>query len=40
VVEYADFGAKGDGTTDDIESILAAHAFANEHRLPVKADGA
>ncbi|MBN8215740.1 MAG: hypothetical protein J0L75_03820 [Spirochaetes bacterium] len=39
VVEYADFGAVGDGKTDDIEAIFAAHAFANEHRLPVKADG-
>ena len=37
-VQYSDFGAKGDGKTDDIESIAAAHAFANAHGLPVKAD--
>lgn len=38
VVRYSDFGAKGDGITDDIEAIIAAHAFANEKGLPVKAD--
>ena len=37
-VRYSDFGAKGDGTTDDIDAIAAAHAFANEHGLSVKAD--
>lgn len=37
-VLYSDFGAKGDGKTDDMEAIVAAHEFANEHRLPVKAD--
>jgi hypothetical protein len=37
-VRYSDFGAKGDGKTDDIEAIVAAHAFANEKGLPVKAD--
>jgi len=37
-VRYSDFGARGDGKTDDIEAIAAAHAFANLHHLPVKAD--
>jgi hypothetical protein len=37
-VRYSDFGAKGDGKTDDIDAIAAAHAFANQERLPVKAD--
>lgn len=37
-VKYSDFGAKGDGKTDDIEAIIAAHAYANEHNLKVKAD--
>ena len=38
VVRYSDFGAKGDGKTDDIDAIAAAHAFANQHGIPVKAD--
>jgi hypothetical protein len=38
LVRYSDFGAKGDGKTDDIEAIAAAHAFANQQGLPVKAD--
>lgn len=37
-VQYSDFGASGDGKTDDINAIAATHAFANEHDLPVKAD--
>ena len=37
-VRYSDFGAKGDGKTDDVRPLAAAHAFANEHGLPVKAD--
>jgi hypothetical protein len=37
-VRYADFGAKGDGQADDIEAIAAAHAYANQHGLPVRAD--
>ncbi|MCF8225321.1 MAG: hypothetical protein K9J30_05540 [Bacteroidales bacterium] len=37
-VRYSDFGAVGNGKTDDIDAIAAAHAFANEHDLPVKAD--
>jgi len=38
VVRYSDFGARGDGETDDMDAIAAAHAFANEQGLPVKAD--
>jgi hypothetical protein len=37
-VRYSDFGAKGDGKTDDIDVIAATHAFANIHGLLVKAD--
>ncbi len=37
-VHYSDFGAKGDGKTDDMDAIAAAHAFANEQGLKVKAD--
>lgn len=37
-VYYSDFGARGDGKTDDIEAIAATHAFANQHNLTVKAD--
>jgi len=40
-ITYTDFGAKGDGKTDDIEVIAATHAFANQQGLRVKAnDGA
>ncbi|WP_436415494.1 hypothetical protein [Petrimonas sp.] len=38
LVRYSNFGAKGDGKTDDMEAIAATHAFANEHGLTVKAD--
>jgi hypothetical protein len=38
VVHYSDFGARGDGKTDDIDVIAATHAFANQEGLPVKAD--
>lgn len=38
LVSYSDFGAKGDGKTDDIIAIAGTHAFANEHGLLVKAD--
>jgi hypothetical protein len=37
-VRYSDFGAKGDGKTDDIDVIAATHAFANQNGLSVKAD--
>jgi hypothetical protein len=37
-VRYSDFGAKGDGKTDDIDAIAATHAFANKHGLSVNAD--
>lgn len=37
-VLYSDFGAKGDGKTDDIDAIAAAHAVANQEGLAVKAD--
>ncbi len=37
-VTYRDFGAIGDGKTDDIEALAATHAYANAHHLPVKAD--
>ncbi len=38
LVRYRDFGARGDGKADDIDAIAAAHAFANQHGLLVKAD--
>jgi hypothetical protein len=37
-IRYSDFGARGDGKTDDIDAIAATHAFANQHGLSVKAD--
>ena len=38
---YEEFGAVGDGVTDDIEAIIACHEKANESGTPVKAkDGA
>ncbi|MEO7309036.1 MAG: hypothetical protein ABIX01_01450 [Chitinophagaceae bacterium] len=37
-LRYKDFGAKGDGKTDDLDAIAATHAFANTYNLPVKAD--
>lgn len=38
VVRYRDFGARGNGKADDIDAIAATHAFANQYKLPVKAD--
>lgn len=37
-VYYKDFGAVGDGITDDFQALQAAHAYANENRLAVKAE--
>ena len=36
-VTYEEFGAVGDGKTDDQEAIVAAHKAANERGLPVRA---
>ena len=36
-VTYEEFGAVGDGKTDDIDAIVAAHEYANANLLPVKA---
>lgn len=36
-ITYEKFGAKGDGVTDDMPAIVAAHAAANEKGLPVRA---
>lgn len=38
VVRYEDFGARGDGETDDTSAIVRAHAFANQKGLPVQAN--
>ena len=38
MVRYSDFGAIGDGQTDDIDAIAATHAFANQNGLSVKAN--
>lgn len=38
VVRYSNFGAVGDGKTDDMVYIAATHALANEHGFTVKAD--
>lgn len=37
-VKYSDFGAIGDGATDDFGAIFATHEFANAHGLDVFAD--
>lgn len=37
-VYYGEFGAVGDGVTDDFEAIVATHEYANERGLTVKAD--
>jgi len=37
-VRYSDFGAVGDGVTDDFSAIVMAHNYANTHGLPVYAD--
>ncbi len=38
LVRYGDFGAKGDGKTDDLDAIASAHEHANTHGLAVRAD--
>ena len=38
IVKYSDFGAVGDGVTDDFDAIIAAHEYANAHSLRVEAD--
>ncbi|MDQ8185782.1 hypothetical protein [Pelagicoccus sp. SDUM812002] len=37
-VRYSDFGAIGDGQTDDSNAIAATHAYANQSNLKVQAD--
>ena len=37
-VHYRDFGAVGDGRTNDMPAIVNAHAYANANGLPVCAD--
>ena len=37
-VRYRDFGAAGDGKTDDLAAIVMAHEHANRHGLPVQAE--
>ncbi len=37
-VTYSQFGAKGDGKTDDLAAIIATHAYANQKGLEVRAD--
>lgn len=36
-VTYEEFGAVGDGKTDDMDAIVRTHEYANEHGLPVRA---
>ena len=37
-ITYADFGAVGDGITDDFAAIIATHEYANKHNLRVRAN--
>lgn len=37
-IRYSQYGAAGDGTTDDFEAIARAHEAANKAGLPVRAD--
>lgn len=37
-VYYRQFGAKGDGKTDDFDAIVKAHEYANQNGKPVAAD--
>ena len=38
VVYYSEFGAKGDGISDDFDAIIAAHTAANKNGARVRAD--
>ena len=38
VAYYENFGAKGDGETDDLEAIIKTHEYANKNRIPVIAN--
>lgn len=38
VVYYSEYGAVGDGVTDDLDAIIKAHAAANEAGAEVRAD--
>ncbi|MDF9831885.1 hypothetical protein M2103_000089 [Ereboglobus sp. PH5-5] len=38
VVYYSEYGAAGDGVTDDFDAIIRTHAAANEKGLRVRAD--
>ena len=35
-VTYEDFGAAGDGKTDDMDAVIAAHNYANANLMRVK----
>ncbi len=37
-VYYSEFGAIGDGKTDDLAAIIATHEYANKYGIPVRAD--
>ncbi len=37
-VKYSEFGAVGDGKTNDLKAIIKAHEYANENQIAVKAD--
>ncbi len=38
VVTYSQFGAVGDGVTDDLDAIVRTHEYANDHGYAVRAD--
>lgn len=38
ILRYGDYGAVGDGVSDDFDAIVKAHAAANKAGLPVRAD--